>query len=723
VAPGAYSGNGNRDIEFRGKEVTVRSSNGPEETIIDCSGPGGTPGNGTPGGHRGNRGFYFHEAENSDSVLRGFTIRGGGIPGSGIPSDNANWKMNPTHPIGGGIYCEYSSPTIIDCVIEACGAEVGGGIGCVGGAPTIIGCVIKNCTAGGGGAAESGGFGAGIGLIRKCAAKINNCTIIHNTGYYNSYGGGIYCRQSSAAINDCNISFNSASGNIKGGGIYCADSESRVILQNCVISKNTAQAGGGIFTERGSSNSNNGETEASRCWIRVINCTIAHNELSMHQMPPLPGGGIHSLGSDIIVKNSIVWYNEGTPVLLVEPPSKSPVVYSDIEQGYLGQGNIDADPLFAFFATTAIIDYHLQSIYGRFDPANAEWVIDNYHSPCINAGDPKDPVGHEPSPNGNRINMGAYGGTRQASKGIGRLVYHIDGINGDNANNGLSRKSAFATIQKGINSARDGDVVLVWPAVYQEEINFDGKAIRVQSATEAAVVVASRGYAFSFFKGENSESILRNFIIRDSEYGIFCNGASPTISNLTIVDNEFGIAAYGGGDPNITNCILWNNDSGDLFQCEATYSCFRDITYEWSETNISENPLFADADSGDYHLQSRYGRYWPEHNVWVIDRQTSPCIDTGNPRVYPSRERMPHGGRLNMGAYGGTGYASMGQWPLKGDLNNDGLVNMKDFAMLAEDWLESLPWAPRKFLDVDIIMPVDGTVIPISEIRFERLMP
>ena len=60
-------------------------------------------------------------------------------------------------------------------------------------------------------------------------------------------------------------------------------------------------------------------------------------------MPPLPGGGIHSAGSDIVVKNSIVWYNEGTAVYLLGPPSKSPVVYSDIEGGWPGTGNLDAD--------------------------------------------------------------------------------------------------------------------------------------------------------------------------------------------------------------------------------------------------------------------------------------------------------------------------------------------------------------------------------------------
>jgi hypothetical protein len=37
-------------------------------------------------------------------------------------------------------------------------------------------------------------------------------------------------------------------------------------------------------------------------------------------------------------------------------------------------------------------------------------------SPCIDAGDPTQPVLEEPAPDGGRINMGAYGGTAEASK-------------------------------------------------------------------------------------------------------------------------------------------------------------------------------------------------------------------------------------------------------------------------------------------------------------------
>ena len=55
-------------------------------------------------------------------------------------------------------------------------------------------------------------------------------------------------------------------------------------------------------------------------------------------------------------------------------------------------------------------------VSGRAVLGAQEWVIDDVTSPCIDAGDPMSPIGHEPFPNGGRINMGAYGGTAEASK-------------------------------------------------------------------------------------------------------------------------------------------------------------------------------------------------------------------------------------------------------------------------------------------------------------------
>jgi len=63
-------------------------------------------------------------------------------------------------------------------------------------------------------------------------------------------------------------------------------------------------------------------------------------------------------------------------------------------------------------------DYHLKSQAGRWDPVSESWIQDDVTSPCIDAGDPNSPIGHEPFPNGGIINMGAYGGTPEASKSL-----------------------------------------------------------------------------------------------------------------------------------------------------------------------------------------------------------------------------------------------------------------------------------------------------------------
>ncbi|MBA7618281.1 hypothetical protein ES703_25602 [subsurface metagenome] len=631
VSSGTYTGDGNWDIDFQGKAITVRSAAGPKRTIIDCS----------DGGHRG---FYFHRGEGPSSVLRGFTIIGAIILGPEIPPDHVSWSSSPTHPIGGGIYCEFSSPSIIDCIIKRCSTKLGGGIGSVGGAPTIIDCTIEECHAGGLGPAEFRGYGAGIGLIRGSDAEIINCTIQGNVGYHNSFGAGVYCWQSTALLANCDISSNSAQGDIQGGGIHCGGSSARVLLEHCTISNNTAEAGGGIFA-------------TSPASVRVTNCTIANNRLSGPQMSA--GGGIHSVGNDIVIRNSIVWHNDGTAVLLQAPASNSPVLYSNIEGYYPGQGNIDTDPL---FASAGRADYHLRSVLGRYDPDRDRWVRDHDNSPCIDAGDPQDPVASEPFPNKNCINMGAYGGTREASKSVGPLIFHVDGSRGSRFNTGLSRSDAFATIQDAVDQAIDGDTIMVWPGVYQEAVFITGKAITLQSADDAAVIMAPANdpIAFTFQFAESLRCVLRNFVITNcGEAAILCHSASPELINLTIVDNHFGITAYEGANPSITNCILWNNQFGDLEQCHARYSCLGTLEPgDKDRDNISKDPMFADSANGDYHLQSEYGRYSPANDVWVTDSQTSPCIDGGDPSMRAGREQKPHGGRVNMGAYGGTPYAS-----------------------------------------------------------------
>jgi hypothetical protein len=156
---------------------------------------------------------------------------------------------------------------------------------------------------------------------------------------------------------------------------------------------------------------------------------------------------------------------------------------------------------------------------------------------------------------------------------------------------------------------------------------------------------------------------------------VFISGSSPTISNLTIAGNMYGIEASDDSQPDISNIIFWDNIYSDLFGCQAKYSRLSDASE--GQANIDVDPLFVDEQNGDYHLRSNRGRYWPEHNIWVLDRQTSPCIDGGDPNVETLDEPIPNGNRINMGAYGGTAQASLSPTDqyLPGQASNPGPAN------------------------------------------------
>ena len=96
-----------------------------------------------------------------------------------------------------------------------------------------------------------------------------------------------------------------------------------------------------------------------------------------------------------------------------------------------GAGNINVDPQ---FVNAGSKDYHLKSLVGRWNPTTQTWVRDLVHSPCIDTGDPNDPNYSDWTaelwPNGRRINMGAYGGTPEASMSLS-TVGNIGDLNND----------------------------------------------------------------------------------------------------------------------------------------------------------------------------------------------------------------------------------------------------------------------------------------------------
>ena len=189
VRDGTYMGDGNRDLDFKGKALTVRSENGPASTIVDCGGTEAEP----------HRGFWFGPHAVEGQVLEGFTIRNGYADyGAGVfcgqyskPSIRNCVITSNTAAGGGGIYCEYdSSPTIADCRITNNTADgEGGGIGCWFSEATIVNCLITGNTAEWGGALCDG----------ASTARVLNCTITGNTA---DHAGASYYYASESSITD-----------------------------------------------------------------------------------------------------------------------------------------------------------------------------------------------------------------------------------------------------------------------------------------------------------------------------------------------------------------------------------------------------------------------------------------------------------------------------------------------------------------------------------------
>ncbi len=465
VLPGRYTGEGNRDIDYLGKAITVRSID-PEDpqivaaTLIDCN-------SSQDDSHRG---FYFHSGEDANSVLDGITVtRGGqsGLRGGGINCEDSSptikrcnlrandgsafynvggspeiigcvFTANRGHPHpggGGGMHNDGGSPTLTDCTITENYGSYGGGIYCDRGQA-----ILSNCTI----AQNRASDGGGIFCDFESAVTITNCRIAKNTAWYN--GGGIFCHwHSTVTIANCIITENTALWT--GGGIDAGHSDNNLSIANCVLSKNSARTGGGLYGGGGTiincaitgnsatvhpsgfSGSGGGIYEwngsISNCLITgnsaadeagglgdcsgpVTNCTIVGNKARYD-------GGIYDWGGDLALTNCIIWNNWA-----VEDPQLSSCIqpaYSCIQNQTGGVGNIAADP--CFVEPGYWVDVNDPNIIVEPNDPNAFWLDGDYHlsagSPCINTGDPCYPQGpNETDLDGNpriidgRIDMGAY---------------------------------------------------------------------------------------------------------------------------------------------------------------------------------------------------------------------------------------------------------------------------------------------------------------------------
>jgi hypothetical protein len=265
-------------------------------------------------------------------------------------------------------------------------------------------CLITGFTITSGSAVSGGGV-----YIDSACPIIEKNVIIHN---HATEGSGIYCKNSSATIrlnkiieNDAVV--DSAMGGL-GGAIFCANSLATV--KNNLIAGNSASYGSGIVWVGGTP--------------KIVNNTIANNSSQYESYCCAVSIDSNVPSSPMIKNNIIAFNNNGAGIYcwgsLGANVPKYNNIFGNSPQEYGGQltdqtgqnGNISTNP---FFFDPNNYDYHLRSRAGRWEPSSQSWDQDALTSPCIDAGDPNDDYSGEPQPNGMLINMGAYGGTAQAS--------------------------------------------------------------------------------------------------------------------------------------------------------------------------------------------------------------------------------------------------------------------------------------------------------------------
>jgi hypothetical protein len=486
VQPGIYE----EVVDFRGKAILLSSSDPKDPdvvaaTIIDVSAVacGDTCSV-----------VLFVSGERADSILCGFTLRGGS-------ATRCSGLQERFSTAGGGIYCASSSPRVERCVIRdntTRGIGKGGGV-CsrYGGGPTLVACTIES---------NYGTKGGGIYVLSAHVTAVG-CSVTSNGA--GSHGSGAYAMNGHLALIQCDIRNNS--GIAEGGGVYVIDSWLN-ISQSTIAGNSTDNTGGGIYS-RGTN-------------TVVTNCTIAGNIA-------LRGGGGFYVYSDTpvsLLTNCILWDNVPNSISRADSTDMVRVTYSDIQDGWSGEGNIDSDPLFCDVSCGLLTDLGLAA-----------------GSPCLGSGQ-------------GGSDMGAWPQLCDQPAG------HDPGV--------LEVPADYPSIQSALDAACEYDTILVAPGVYSERgVTVPSIPLMIRSWDPldpdlvASTVIHGCGadaVTFAPFR-EKEITTLAGFAVTGGGTGITCIAVSPVIEHCIIEENLSD--RVGGGffisnsNARIDQCVIRANSA------------------------------------------------------------------------------------------------------------------------------------------------------------------
>jgi parallel beta-helix repeat protein len=474
----------------------------------------------------------FTKGETGDSVLEGFTLTGG----------TGHLEPDGSDSRGGGILCDGASPRIQACRIAGNRASLGGGIFCRRSAIRLIECAIEDNLA---------RLGGGIFCDDEASPSLFRTAISRNAaslrGYSpNTWGGGAYCSRGSAPLFE-KCSFRENTG--QSGAALHAEGAVQVTLRGCAVLGNIASYSSAV--------------DARDSTLEIEACTLSGNCARAV-------GGINLLGTELVMRGTIVWGNLGRSIAVVE--SEASISFSCMEgpETWEGTGNIAADPLFAawgeqdevFVDSSATEPGDGSDVRPFRELASA--LSFGYalaaSSPCIGTGPENRNMGAE-------LGVVASPGKSKRIVHIGRGSYSIGSL--ILVHHASLAGAGNASILEGrIFGLRTGSTVESLRLAEEESgiVGAAGEAPEIRSVT----FTGSRGEEPPVAIDDASPRFSNCIFTENRKVAISCRNSSPSFTDCTIAGNSVddtspaAIFCTGDGSPTFNRCIISGNGHAGL---------------------------------------------------------------------------------------------------------------------------------------------------------------
>ena len=293
VAPGTYSGPGNVELNSLGRDLTIRSQDGPDSCILDAQ-------------HLG-RHFVFETGETSDFLIDGFTMRNGSA-----------WESESAVGEGGAVLCDNgSSPLFRNCRFVRNEAFAGGAVIATSSSHPRF----ENCTFG----HNRATWGGALGVVDFSSPSLHHCSFTNNSarigGAIVGWFGWYFSDDSGPDIDQCEFAGNHALDTVTmpsaGGALYLF--RSYPYVSRCIFRGNRAEGAGGALHGHKSNPLlvsclfvDNEAVWAGACYNdpfsvpAIVNCTIVNNRAK------LAAGGLWSTHLGATIANCVLWGNHAS---------------------------------------------------------------------------------------------------------------------------------------------------------------------------------------------------------------------------------------------------------------------------------------------------------------------------------------------------------------------------------------------------------------------------